>query len=139
MIQSRTDFTAFLRETLAPDLRDSGTDATAATCDAAACFLEDSALTHVRIGEDTAFPAPVPFAMHNAMGKMTVAPKDLKDNVVLMYGGMIVWSRTKIKDQVRYGLQVKTFEGKTRHNQASEELGYCIQHYATCESLLDDD
>ncbi len=52
MEQSKAEFIAYLQETLIPDLRESGRDATAADFEAAVLFMTGSNV--VRIENDTA-------------------------------------------------------------------------------------
>jgi hypothetical protein len=70
---------------------------------------------------------------------MVETPADLHQHVAHLYDGHIVWSRRGNLHQVRYGLQVATFEPNEENviELALNELASCIRHYAEREGLLD--
>ena len=65
-------------------------------------------------------------------GKMVDPPKDLKTILISTNG--VVWSRSKTKHRIRYGLQVRDY---CCPQVAAEEFGQCIGHSLQCDGVLD--
>lgn len=70
----------------------------------------------------------------NYKQELVDAPADLVDIVFSCEDNHIVWSREGYVHQVRYGLQVLTFDTML---EACKELGYCIRHAMECLGRLD--
>ena len=65
-------------------------------------------------------------------GKMVTPPKDLKTILVETNG--VVWSRSKTKYRVRYGLNVRDYS----HPQvAAEEFGQCVGYSLQRDGAFD--
>lgn len=69
----------------------------------------------------------------NWKGDLIDAPKDLGNIVATYADNVIVWSSSGRRHQVRYALQVKTYDTSIG---AAEQFGYCVHHLEECNGKI---